>query len=149
MAIIRDIASPEALENTKLPMHHSALFSRDKVYVSLSAFGYQAPSFMIENCPRVPLVSSKAPTTLVMRQKPLDIATMDWKNMLESKEMRNNPRNLSRANRDRSVVGNDKVVLWGELNKMATSVGGKSKDASGVVEEETGGISLDDGLDSW
>lgn len=148
VSVLRDIAAPEDAETSELPMHYSALFSRDKVFVSLSSFGYQAPSFMIENCPKIALSSSKPPTTMVIRQKPLDIATQDWKKMLETKEIRNNPKNLSRANRDRSIVGNDKVVVWGELIKAATEAGGLEKDKSGIVEEE-GGISLDDGLDSW
>lgn len=146
--LIQDMTSLETTENTSLPLHHSALFSRDKVFVALSAFGYQAPSFMIDNCPKITLNSSKPPQTLVVRQKPLDIATVDWKKMLESKEVRNNPRNLSRANRDRSIVGNDKAVVWGELAKMATEMGGSERDASGIVDNEAGGVAID-GMDDW
>nr|WNA22202.1 MAG: hypothetical protein [Downy mildew lesion associated ambivirus 6] len=145
--VIDELEAPESDENDDLPMHHSALFSKDGVFVALSAFGYQAPSFMIDNCPKVLLTQAKAPNTLVVRQKPLDLAVVDWKKLLESKEMRNNPRNLSRANRDRSLVGNDKTVVWGRLNKMATDVGGVAIDKSGADMEQ---LELgDDGLDDW
>lgn len=148
MAVMRDISSLDDTEDLQLPLHHSALFSRDKIFVSLSAFGYQAPSFMIDNCPKVSMKQAKAPQTLVIRQKPLQAASTDWKNMLETMEMRNNPRNLSRANKDRSIVGNDKNVLWGEIVKLATSRGGADPD------KEKGGVQLeaqpgDDGMDDW
>jgi hypothetical protein len=148
MRVLQDIISLGDAEDLSLPMHHSALFSRDKVFVSLSSFGYQAPSFQIDNCPKVSLSSVKPPQTLVVRQKPLDVATVDWKSMIESKEMRNNPRNLSRANRDRSIVGNDKTALWGELVKFARAVGGREQDRSGIVEEE-GREADDDDLNVW
>jgi len=133
-----------AYEDEDLPMHHSVLFSTDKVLHLLSAFGYQAPSFVIDNCPKVPL-SGKPPTTFVMRQKPLDIAVQDWKSIMDSKEIRNNPKNLSRANRDRSLVGNDKNQIWSELVKL----GGTEKSGDVMVEP---GFVVDtgkDGLDDW
>jgi hypothetical protein len=147
MSVIHDISSLDDNENLQLPLHHSALFSRDKIFVSLSSFGYQAPSFMIENCPKVSMTQSKPPQTLVIRQKPLQVATVDWKNMLETREMRNNPRNLSRANKDRSIVGNDKTVLWAEVMKMA-------KDSGGNPDTSTGGVKIEpepinDGMDDW
>jgi len=147
--ILKDLTSSDNSEDSTLPMHHSALFSRDKVLVSLSAFGYQAPSFQIENCPKVSLTSSKPPQTLVLRQKPLDVACVDWKHMLESKEMRNNPRNLSRANRDRSIVGNDKTTLWGELVKLAQVGGGVEKDRSGNVGDGNPEVADDDEVNVW
>jgi len=130
-----------------LPLHHSALFSRDPIFVTLAAFGYQAPSFMIDNCPKLSIKGNVPPTTLVVRQKPLDLATLDWRRMLESKEIRNNPKNLSRANRDRSFVGNDKSVVWGELVN-AMSAGGVEADVSGM-----GNVTIDahddDNVDGW
>lgn len=145
--LIDDLETPEDDGNEDLPLHHSALFSRDGIFVALSAFGYQAPSFMIENCPKVLLSQKSAPNTLVVRQKPLDLAVVDWKRLLETKEMRNNPRNLSRANRDRSLVGNDKTVVWGRLNKLATDVGGVAIDRSGLG---IGTIILEgDGVEDW
>lgn len=146
VAVLEDIEDDNDTKSN-LPMHHSVLFSRDRVLVSLSAFGYQAPSFMIDNCPRVPLVSPKPPQTLVVRQKPLDLAVVDWKKMLESKEIRNNPRNLSRANRDRPIVGNDKTVIWGKLNQFASDVGGVAIDKSGMGVEN---IDIaGDGMEDW
>jgi len=146
--VIDDLEAPEDGENMDLPLHHSALFSRDKVFVALSAFGYQAPSFMIENCPKVSIATGKVPNTLVVRQKPLDLAVVDWKKMMESKEIRNNPRNLSRANRDRSLVGNDKTVVWGALCKLASDVGGIAIDKSGGPGMEELDIG-DDGVEGW
>jgi hypothetical protein len=145
--ILDDLSSPEGLGNDDLPLHHSALFSKDGVLVALSAFGYQAPSFLIENCPKVSLSSSKPPNTLVVRQKPLDLAVVDWKKILESKEIRNNPRNLSRANRDRSLVGNDKTVVWGRLNKLASDVGGVALDTSTSGIQDLG--LAGDGVEDW
>lgn len=143
--LINDLTTPEEEQDDDLPMHHSALFSNDPVFVALSAFGFQAPSFVIENSPRVELKGSP-PQTLVIRQKPLDSACQDWKAVLESKEIRNNPRNLSRANRDRSLVGNDKTVVWGKLLQMRAETGGVERvDDSGV------GFTIDasDNLDDW
>lgn len=145
--VIDEIGTPEDGETEELPLHHSALFSQDSLFVALSSFGYQAPSFMIDNCPKISLKSSKPPNTLVIRQKTLELAVVDWKTMLETKEIRNNPRNLSRANRDRSMVGNDKIVLWGRLNEIASEGGGVGVDSSGVG---MGNLEIDDdGLDGW
>jgi hypothetical protein len=143
--LLDDLSQIEDEQDDDLPMHHTALFSNDAIFVALSAFGFQAPSFSIENCPKIELKGS-APQTLVIRQKPLDIACQDWKTVLESKEIRNNPRNLSRANRDRSLVGNDKTVVWGKLVKLGESTGGEENPQFGgtgfVVDTQ-------DDLDEW
>jgi len=145
--ILNHMTTSEDKEDLTIPMHHSALFSRDKVFVSLSAFGYQAPSFSIDNCGKVKLSDSKPPSTLVIRQKTLDVATIDWKNMIDSKEIKNNPRNLSRANRDRTITGNEKIVMWKSLKDMCGSnTGGPILD-----NESDGGVNVGDGdnLDQW
>jgi hypothetical protein len=101
---------------------------------------------MIDNCPKVAIRGNVPPTTLVVRQKPLDLATLDWKRMLELREIRNSPKNLSRANRDRSFVGNDKSVVWGELVN-AMSAGGFEADVSGM-----GNVTIeanDDEVEAW
>lgn len=145
--VLEDVSISSDNQSVDLPMHHSALFSRDGVLVALSAFGYQAPSFHIDNCPKISIKESKPPNTLVVRQKTLDLAVVDWKLMLETHEIRNNPRNLSRANRDRSLVGNEKVTVWSALKKLA--------------DEETGGVNVgaereirnlsigNDGVEDW
>jgi len=144
--VLTHMTVAEDKEDLTLPMHHSALFSRDKVFVSLSAFGFQAPSFSLDNCPKVSLADPKPPSTLVIRQKTLEIATVDWKNMIDSKEIKNNPRNLSRANRDRTITGNDKVVMWKCLKDMCGSNQGdlSNKEADVGFVVDTG-----DGLDDW
>jgi hypothetical protein len=144
--VLNDLTSLEDQQDLDLPMHHSALMSRDRVLVALASFGYQAPSFMIDNCPKVP-IKGNPPNTLVIRQKPLDLACVDWKKMMEDREIRNNPRNLSRANRDRSIVGNDKTQVWGKLSEIVRSVGG-AEDAALGGEATYGGME-DDGLDDW
>jgi hypothetical protein len=144
--ILFSMTVSEDKEDLTLPLHHSALFSRDKVFVSLSAFGYQAPSFQLENCPKVSVSDSKPPTTLVIRQKTLDIATLDWKTMIDHKEIRNNPRNLSRANRDRTVTGQDKINLWKSLKDMC----GANQDPGSAKNDEAGiVIDTGDGLTEW
>jgi hypothetical protein len=143
--VLSSMTDSDQQDDITLPMHHSALFSRDNVFVSLSSFGFQAPSFNIDNCPRVSLKDSKPPTTLVIRQKTLEVATLDWKNMLDNQEIKNNPRNLSRANRDRTLTGNDKVVIWDKLKKLLEpedTLLFKGKGATIVVEER-------DSLDEW
>lgn len=132
-------------EDVSLPLHYSALFSRDTVLTSLAAFGFQAPSFMIDNCASVALKEAKPPTTLVFRQKPLDVAVLDWKKMLDTKEIRNNPKNLSRANRDRTITGNDKTVIWASLKEMCGTIApsGRKENESGFV------VDTKDGLDDW
>lgn len=146
MKVLNDLASTEEGEDTTLPLHHSALMSRDKVFVALASFGYQAPSFMIDNCPKVP-IRGNAPNTLVIRQKPLDLACVDWKKMMETREIRNNPRNLSRANRDRSLVGNDKTQIWGRMSEIVRAIGGV--ESAGLGGETGPGFVIDDGLDEW
>lgn len=143
--IIDEVTKVEDGEDDDLPMHHSALFSNDQIFVALSSFGFQAPSFSIENCPRIELKGTP-PQTLVFRQKPLDVACQDWKHMLETKEIRNNPRNLSRANRDRSLVGNDKTVIWGKLVQMRSDTGGDQDVAFGGVRVT---VETEDNLDDW
>jgi hypothetical protein len=144
--LLDDLTTLEDDQDDDLPMHHSALFSNDPVFVALSSFGFQAPSFNIENCPRIELKGT-APQTLVIRQKPLDIACQDWKGIIEKQEIRNNPRNLSRANRDRSLVGNDKTVVWGKLVKLRVDTGGTEK----ATNDAVAGFVIDtgDNLDDW
>lgn len=134
-------------QNDELPLHPSALFSRDAVYVALSAFGYQAPSPMIDSCPKIKVKGGTPPNTFVFRQKPLDIATIDWKKVLETKEITNNPRNLSRQNRDRSIVGNDKATVWGKMVETMSAGGVASSEVTAadvVVEEDE-----DDNVGAW
>lgn len=144
--VLDDMTLKEDDEDMTLPLHHSALFSRDKVLVSLAAFGFQAPSFNIDNCPKIALKDAKPPTTLVIRQKPLDIATLDWKRMIENKEIRNNPRNLSRANRDRTLTANDKIMIWGKLKEVC---GAMVIPIEQDTEEGGVGVEPNDGLDEW
>lgn len=118
--------------NDELPLHPNALFSQDAIFVALSAFGYQAPSPMIDSCPKIK-VTGTPPQTLVFRQKPVDLATLDWKKILETKEITNNPRNLSRQNRDRSMTGNDKTTVWGKMVETM-SAGGKTQTEQVDVE---------------
>jgi hypothetical protein len=144
--VLTQMTVAEDKEDVTLPMHHSALFSRDKVFVSLSAFGFQAPSFSLDNCPKVSISDSKPPSTLVIRQKTLEIATVDWKHMIDSKEIKNNPRNLSRANRDRTITGNDKIVMWKCLKDMC----GSNTESSGPSDLNAGFvIDTGDKLDEW
>lgn len=137
--LIDSLASPEDGPDLTIPLHHSALFSNDPVFVALAAFGFQAPSFIIENCPNMELKGS-APQTLVIRQKPLDIACQDWKTVMETTEIRNNPRNLSRANRDRSLVGNDKTVVWGKMVKLRESRTGNNESFNVQTEGNHGDV---------
>jgi hypothetical protein len=133
-------------QNDELPLHPSALFSRDAVYVALSAFGYQAPSPMIDSCPKIKVKGGSPPNTFVFRQKPLDIATIDWKKVLETREITNNPRNLSRQNRDRAIVGNDKATVWGKMVETMSAGGVALTEitAADVVEEDE-----DDNVGAW
>nr|WMV69884.1 MAG: hypothetical protein [Downy mildew lesion associated ambivirus 1] len=143
--LIDDLTSIEDDQDDDLPMHHSALFSNDPVFVALSAFGFQAPSFVIENCPKVELRGT-VPNSLVLRQKPLDIACQDWKSLMATKEIRNNPRNLSRSNRDRSLTGNDKTVVWGRLVRLGENNGGEE----GATTSGPGYVvDTQDNLDDW
>lgn len=144
--VLDHLANPDEKEDVTIPLHHSALFSRDKVLSTLSAFGYQAPSFSIDNCPKISLKDSKPPTTLVIRQKPLEVATLDWKNMLETQEIKNNPRNLSRANRDRTITSNDKTMIWNKLKNACGAMG----DQASTRDEGLGYVvDTNDGLDDW
>jgi uncharacterized protein (UPF0147 family) len=141
-----DELSNLADQNDDLPLHPSALFSRDAVFVALSAFGYQAPSPMIDSCPKIKVKGVSPPLTFVFRQKPLDIATIDWKKVLETKEISNNPRNLSRQHRDRSIVGNDKATVWGKMVETMSAGGDAQPEVTnaGVVEQDE-----DDDVGAW
>jgi len=139
---LRDLGEPD----DTLPLHHNALMSRDAIFVALSAFGYQAPSPLIDSCPKIKITGDKPPLTFVFRQKPIDIATLDWKKVLETKEITNNPKNLSRQNRDRSIVGNDKVTVWGKMIETMSS-GGTLTTEKVNVEVVVG--NEDDGVGAW
>lgn len=99
-----------------IPMHPSMLFSRKMEEVVLSAFGHQAPSFMIPNGRRVDLVEgSEPPMHLLMRMVGLNEAVLDMEYMLENGSVTNNNSNLSAKHKDSAFNGADKREVWERL----------------------------------
>lgn len=133
--LLRDSGVP--IDNG-VPMHHTSLFNNDRVASALSAFGYQAPTFLIPSCPQLALKSgSDAPKTFVFRAVSLESAVSDWRVVLGSKAITNNPANLSKNHKDRSLSGGEKKNVWMRLtqcvNAQAAANGAKGD------EEPVGG----------
>jgi hypothetical protein len=148
LALVQDSSVAIPLET---PMHAHQLFETNRVASVLSAFGYQAPSFLIPSTPVIKLTtSSPAPKTFVIRTVAHQAAVEDLKQVIETKQITNNPTTLSKKHQDRSLNGNDKTVVWQTLLSLvkAQTVGSNldaSKDPDDVAEagEQDGGVDLE------
>lgn len=119
-----------------VPLHPLFLFDNDRVATVLSAFGYSAPSFMIPSCPSIVLKGTSAPKTFVYRTVEVVTAIADWKVVMKSKAITNNPASLSKIHRDRSLNGTEKMAVWSKLCGMVNAQAVASTDVMGGLEKE-------------
>jgi hypothetical protein len=107
--------TPEAIDDD-VPMHPSMLFSQKMLEVVLSAFGHQAPSFMIPNGRLLNLEEgSEPPMHLLVRMVGLKEAVLDMEYVLENAAITNNNSNLSAKHKDSAFNGVDKKEVWDKL----------------------------------
>lgn len=138
---------PLADIGTGVPMHPSALFTNDRIMLALSAFGYNAPSFNIPYSPKCPLSKVERPKKLVVRMVPLHTAVTDFKMMLETKSICNDPKTLSGKFNDKEISKDYASVVWGTLRKVSGAINEStvSNPIVGVAGPSGfAGISLDD-----
>jgi len=112
------IADPTIVIPLDEPMHHSALFSRDRVYQVLSAFGYQAPILSIPGYPVFELKKSTVPAPLVMRLATLSSAVQNLKQILDTGIIRNGIKSKSNTFNERELKGNDATTIWTSIQKL-------------------------------
>lgn len=108
-------SSPEDID-VDIPMHPSMMFSTKATEVVLSAFGHQAPSFMIPNGKHIELKEgTDPPMHLLVRMVGLKEAVLDMEYMLENAAITNNNSNLSAKHKDSAYNGVDKKEVWTKL----------------------------------
>jgi len=99
-----------------VPMHPSMLFSTDKDEMVLSAFGYQAPTFLIPNGRLIKLDSrmrdEDIPSSFYMRPIELSKAVSDMKYVREQKSITNNNTSLASKHREIPIRGEDKKAIF-------------------------------------
>jgi len=136
IALIQDTANI----SDDVPMHPSALFTTDRVMSVLSAFGFNAFSFMIPTAPRFKLAGGGLPKvkdfSLVFRIVTLRAAVADFHTMANTHEITNNPKTLSTVYQDRKIDGTDKIKVWDALIKLgATKQATKTSTSSEALEQ--------------
>nr|WNA22200.1 MAG: hypothetical protein [Downy mildew lesion associated ambivirus 4] len=149
-AFLRDVSLK--IDDT-IPLHPDQIFETDRVALVLSAFGYMAPTFLIPSTPSIKLVASAAPPkTFAVRTVALSSAVHDMHTMLKTKQITNNPANISKSNQDRTFNGAEKQEMWnlicGLVSAPTTGIGSNlgSRGDSGLPErvEVVEGLNMDD-----
>lgn len=139
-------SKPEDID-VSVPMHPSMLFSNKMEEVVLSAFGHQAPSFMIPNGRTINLVEgTDPPVHLLVRMVGLKEAVLDMEYLLENESITNNNSNLSSKHRDSAYNGVDKKEVWDKLCGIAKNYSQKpaaEKVGSTTLGNVSGGIEFD------
>jgi len=114
---------PEGID-ADIPMHPSKIFSSDREEVVLSAFGHQAPTFLIPNGQNIALVSDKTPPKQFhVRMVELNRAIADMKYVRENGTITNNNSNLSSKHKDSSLNGDSKKAVWDKLGEYTQKDG--------------------------
>lgn len=114
------LISGESQFDDSSPINATALFSTDDIELALSCFGYEAPSFLIDNGTPVKLVrGAKIPPHISIKQVPLQRAVLDLKSLRVSREIRYAQPRLSTAYKYRQFSsGAEKGKLWDLLTKF-------------------------------
>lgn len=123
-----------------VPMHPKYMFTTDRVESVMSAFGHQAPTFMIPNGRRYNLDNREPPQNFHVRTVGIDSAVTDMKYVMQHGLITNNPGNLASKHRDTPLKAQDKMEVWtllksvydtGNQKPAATDVGQGSVPESG------------------
>jgi len=116
--MLEHLLDPERHIESDVPMHPSFLFSTNRVELVLSAFGHQAPTFMIPNGAVCGLVGDTPPRNLHVRTVGTSSAILDMKYIVEKGQITNNMSNLSSKHIDQSLNGRNKVAVWNLLRDL-------------------------------
>jgi hypothetical protein len=122
------IADPDEDIDVNIPMHPKYLFTNDRIELVLSAFGHQAPSFMITNAAKCALSSREPPRNFHVRTTTVETAVSDMKYVMENRYITNNNQRLSSKHRDIPIKGNDKARIWADLQAIVSSETGKTEE---------------------
>lgn len=99
-----------------IPMHPSKIFSTNREEVVLSAFGHQAPTFLIPNGQNIALQEDRNPPKhFHVRMVELNKAIVDMRYVIENRTITNNNSNLSSKHKDSSLSGEPKKMVWNKL----------------------------------
>ncbi|UHK02575.1 hypothetical protein [Heterobasidion ambi-like virus 2] len=128
------------------PMHPSAIFSRDRIMLALATFGYNAPSFTIPYAPTCPLSKAEKPKKLVVRAVPLHTAVTEFKSMMETKIIHNNPTTLNGKFNDREINKDYASSVWSALRSIVNAVSEETPSLPMVTTSGVGfaGVGIDD-----
>jgi len=118
------LSTPETPIPNNLPMHHSAVLDHDHTRKVLALFGFMVPTFSLSGAPVIPLGIHSTPPKLYFRMVTIDAAVTDWKDILNTHTIRNNPSGSTSVYQDRILQGSDKTEVWGALVNYSNSLGG-------------------------
>lgn len=102
------------------PINPFSLFSDDRIELALSCFGFEAPSFLIDNGTIAKVSSTlRAPPHISVKQVPIPRAVIDLKSVRASKEIRYAAPRLSAAFKYRQFSSSaEKEKIWGFLGEF-------------------------------
>jgi hypothetical protein len=109
-----------------VPMHPTYMFATDRIELVMSAFGHQAPTFMITNGAQCRFTVETPPKNLHVRTVATAAAILDMRYCLENGYVTNNMQNLSSKHRDAPIKSDDKVEVWRLLREAQANVVGES-----------------------
>lgn len=118
------LPNPELEIPNDVPMHPKFVFSMDRVEQVMSAFGHQAPTFMIPGGKKCAFSDKDPPKNFHVRTISVEAAVTDMKYLVEHGYITNNLNNLSKGYKDTSINGPNKVNVWkalGDLWKLGKS----------------------------
>lgn len=119
--MMRLLADPELPIDDDVPMHPKSMFSSDRTELVMSAFGHQAPSFLIPNCTKISLASKTPPDQFCYSTIATEMAVADMKFCLEGGSITNNPKGMSNVHKYQPLKGKDKIDIWNMLSGMYKS----------------------------
>jgi hypothetical protein len=124
--------SPD-VNDESIPLHPSYLFNPDRNLRWLSAFGYTAPSFLIPNASIISVKKGTAiPKKLTTITVGLDAAASDFRTMMDRKEIRNDPKDLSKDSKFKAYSKADGPMVWEALKKVLIPKGPAAVVTEGV-----------------
>jgi len=119
-----------------VPMHPKYIFYSSRIEEVMSAFGYEAPSFLIPNGKQLELSKVEPPKNFHVRTLPIATAIGDMMYVLEKGVITNGNQNLSHKHRDLALKSNDKKEVW----KLLKGLYGKSGDTKSTESSKVEGL---------
>jgi hypothetical protein len=112
------LLKPDEVIPSDVPMHPKYIFTSDRVEEVMSAFGHQAPTFMIPNGAKRSFDDEDPPKNFLVRTTTTEVAIYDMKSMLEIGYITNDVGNLSSKHRDVPLRGAIKDEVWKKLREL-------------------------------